>query len=130
MSGTDEGMQVRRKVLGDEHVDRSIAGADDFTREWQDFVTKQAWSAVWTRPGLSLRERSIVTLGILSALGRERELPLHVRGAINNGLTPDEIREVIMHTSVYAGIPVGNSAMQVAGRTLREIEQQSDSEQQ
>lgn len=117
-------MNVRRKVLGDEHVDRSLASADDFTREWQDFVTKQAWGAVWTRPGLSLRERSIVTLGILAALARENELPLHVRGAINNGLTPDEIREVIMHTSVYAGIPAGNTAMQVAARTLREIEQQ------
>ena len=124
MSNSDEAMKVRRKVLGDEHVDRSLASADDFTRDWQDFITQQAWGAVWTRPGLSLRERSIVTLGILAALARENELPLHVRGAINNGLTPDEIREIIMHTSVYAGIPAGNTAMQVAARTLREIEQQ------
>lgn len=124
MSNSDEAMNVRRKVLGDEHVDRSLASADDFTREWQAFITEQAWGAVWTRPGLSLRERSIVTLGILAALARENELPLHVRGAINNGLTPEEIREVIMHTSVYAGIPAGNTAMQVAARTLREIEQQ------
>ena len=78
---------------------------------------------MWTRPGLSLRDRSLLTLTLLTALGRDEELPMHVRGAINNGVTPDEIREVFMHTSVYAGIPVANAAMHVAARTLREIQQ-------
>lgn len=116
-----EGMKVRRQVLGDAHVDAARANADEFSAEWQDFVTEQAWGAVWTRPGLSLRERSLITVALLTALGRDEELPLHVRGAINNGVTTDEIREVIMHTSVYAGIPVGNTAMHVAARTLREM---------
>jgi 4-carboxymuconolactone decarboxylase len=118
-----EGMKVRRQVLGDAHVDASRANADEFSAEWQDFITEQAWGAVWTRPGLSLRERSLLTLSLLTALGRDEELPMHVRGAINNGVTPEEIREVIMHTSVYAGIPVANTAMHVAARTLREIQQ-------
>ena len=116
----EEAKAVRRQVLGGAYVDRAKQNADDFSREWQDFVTEQAWGAVWTRPGLSLRERSLITLSILTALGCERELPLHVRGAITNGLTPDEIREVIMHTSVYAGIPAGNTAMVVAARTMQE----------
>ncbi len=116
-----EGMKVRRQVLGDAHVDAARANADEFSAEWQDFVTEQAWGAVWTRPGLSLRERSLITVALLTALGRDEELPLHVRGAINNGVTTDEIREVIMHTSVYAGISVGNTAMHVAARTLREM---------
>lgn len=116
-----EGMKVRRQVLGDVHVDAARASADEFSAEWQDFVTEQAWGAVWTRPGLSLRERSLITVALLTALGRDEELPLHVRGAISNGVTADEIREVIMHTSVYAGIPVGNTAMHVAARTLREM---------
>ena len=116
----DAARAVRRRVLGDAHVDRSRASADDFSLEWQDFVTRQAWGAVWTRPGLSLRERSLMTLSILTALGCEHELPLHVRGAITNGLTPDEIREVIMHAAVYAGIPAGNTAMAIAARTLQE----------
>ena len=116
----EEAKAVRRQVLGGAYVDRPKQNADDFSREWQDFVTEQAWGAVWTRPGLSLRERSLITLSILTALGCERELPLHVRGAITNGLTPDEIREVIMHTSVYAGIPAGNTAMVVAARTMQE----------
>ena len=120
MTEPNEGMKVRRQVLGDEHVDRALAESDDFSGEWQDFVTQQAWGAVWTRPGLSLRERSLITVALLTALGRDEELPLHVRGALRNGLTPDEIREVIMHASVYAGIPAGNSAMRVAARTLRE----------
>ena len=120
MTDQHEGMKVRREVLGDEHVDRALAQSDDFTREWQDFITDQAWGAVWTRPGLSLRERSLITVALLTALGRDEELPLHVRGALRNGLTPEEIREVIMHTSVYAGIPFGNTAMGVAARTLLE----------
>lgn len=117
-----EGMKVRRQVLGDAHVDASRANADEFSAEWQDFVTEQAWGAVWTRPGLSLRERSLITVALLTALGCEGELPLHVRGAITNGLTSEEIREVIMHTSVYAGVPLANTAMQVAARTLREMQ--------
>ena len=117
-----EGMKVRRQVLGDAHVDASRANADEFSVEWQDFITEQAWGAVWTRPGLSLRERSLITVALLTALGCDGELPLHVRGAITNGLTPEEIREVIMHTSVYAGVPLANTAMQVAARTLREMQ--------
>lgn len=117
-----EGMKVRRQVLGDAHVDASRANADEFSAEWQDFITEQAWGAVWARPGLSLRERSLITVALLTALGCDGELPLHVRGAITNGLTPEEIREVIMHTSVYAGVPLANTAMHVAARTLREMQ--------
>jgi len=117
----DRGLQVRRSVLGDAYVDRALANANDFTRDFQAFITEHVWGAVWTRPGLERRERSLITVALLAGLGRAEELPLHVRGALNNGLTVDEIREVLLHTAAYAGVPASNTAFAVARRVLDEI---------
>jgi 4-carboxymuconolactone decarboxylase len=116
----DEGMEVRRAVLGDAHVDRAIAGTTAFTEPFQDFITKMAWGSVWTRDGLDRRERSMITLAVLTALRAEDELALHVRAALRNGLTPEEIREVLLHTAVYAGVPQSNTAFARAQQVLRE----------
>jgi 4-carboxymuconolactone decarboxylase len=112
------GMQVRREVLGDEHVDRAIADTTDLNRPFQEFITRYAWGSVWTRGGLDRRTRSAITLAILTALGREHELAMHIRGARTNGLTPEEIGEVLLHTPVYAGVPAANAAFAIAQRTL------------
>jgi len=117
----EAGMKVRREVLGDEHVDRSMANATDFSLPFQEFITRSAWGEPWSREGLDRRTRSCVTLAVLTALHAENEIPLHVRGALNNGLTPDEIREVLLHTAVYAGVPAANSAFAIAQRTLQEL---------
>jgi 4-carboxymuconolactone decarboxylase len=116
----DEGMRVRREVLGDEHVDRATAQATDFTAPFQDFITRFAWGAVWTREGLDRRTRSAITLAVLTALGREHELALHVRAARRNGLSDAEIGEVLLHTAVYAGAPAANRAFAIAQDVLRE----------
>jgi 4-carboxymuconolactone decarboxylase len=117
----EAGMQVRREVLGDAHVDRATAGATDFSRPFQEFITRTAWGEVWTRPGLDRRTRSVITLSVLTALRAENEIPMHVRAAITNGLTPEEIREVLIHTAVYAGVPAANSAIALAQKTLDEL---------
>ncbi len=114
----DAGMEVRRAVLGDDHVDRAVARTTDFTAPFQELITRYAWGGVWTRPGLERRERSMITLAALTALGREGELELHVRGALRNGLTPEEIGEVLLHTAVYAGVPAANAAYAVAQRVI------------
>ncbi|HEY0487556.1 MAG TPA: 4-carboxymuconolactone decarboxylase [Mycobacteriales bacterium] len=114
-------MEVRRAVLGDTHVDRAVANTTGFTAPFQDFVTRYAWGDVWTRPGLDRRTRSIVTLTVLTALGHENELAMHVRAAVRNGLTADEIGEVLLHTAVYAGVPAANTAFAVAQRVLGEM---------
>jgi 4-carboxymuconolactone decarboxylase len=116
----DAGMAVRRAVLGDAHVDASIDATTDLTAAFQDFVTRCAWGAVWTREGLDRRTRSAITLALLAALGQERELALHVRAARTNGLTEAEIGEVLLHTAVYAGVPAANAALAVAQRVLEE----------
>jgi 4-carboxymuconolactone decarboxylase len=116
-----EGMEVRRAVLGDAHVDRAVANTTEFTAPFQDFITRYAWGDVWTRPGLDRRTRSIVTLTVLTALGHENELAMHVRAAVRNGLSADEIGEVLLHTAVYAGVPAANTAFAVAQRVLAEI---------
>jgi 4-carboxymuconolactone decarboxylase len=116
----DEGMRVRREVLGDEHVDRAIEGATDFTADFQDLITRYAWGEIWARPGLDRRTRSCITLTALVALGRDDELAMHVRAALRNGLTPDEIKEVLLQTAVYCGVPAANSAFAVAQRVLDE----------
>ena len=116
-----DGMEVRRAVLGDTHVDRAVANTTGFTAPFQDFVTRYAWGDVWTRPGLDRRTRSIVTLTVLTALGHENELAMHVRAAVRNGLTADEIGEVLLHTAVYAGVPAANTAFAVAQRVLGEM---------
>ncbi len=115
------GLAVRRAVLGDAHVDRSLASADAFTADFQEFITRYAWGGVWTREGLDRRTRSCVTLAVLTALRCTEELPLHVRGALNNGLSPAEIAEVLLHTAVYAGVPAANAAFAVARQTLAEL---------
>ncbi len=117
----EQGFGVRRAVLGDTHVDRAVANASDLTAAFQDFITRSAWGDVWSRPGLDRRTRSIVTLTALTALRAENEIAMHVRGAINNGLTPEEIGEVLLHTAVYAGVPAANAAFAIAQRTLAEL---------
>lgn len=116
----DAGMKVRREVLGDAHVDRAIEGTTDFTAAFQDFITRYAWGAVWTRDGLDRRTRSCITLAVLTALGREGEIAMHVRAARTNGLTHEEISEVLLHTAVYAGVPAANAAYSIAQRVLAE----------
>ena len=118
----DEGMAVRRAVLGDAHVDAANSRTDAFTADFQDFITRYAWGEIWTREGLGRRERSLITVALLAGLGRTEELPLHVRGALNNGLTVDEIKEVLLHTAVYAGVPAANTAFAVARQTLADLD--------
>jgi 4-carboxymuconolactone decarboxylase len=107
-------------VLGDEHVDRAVAGTDAFTEDFQDFLTRYAWGEVWHRPGLDRRTRSAVTLAVLTALRAEDEIGMHVRGALRNGLTEAEIGEVLMHVALYAGLPAARTAYRIAGRVLAE----------
>lgn len=114
------GMRVRREVLGDEHVDRAVEKTTPFTAPFQDYITRAAWGDVWTRPGLDRRTRSAITLAALTALHCEGEIAMHVRAALRNGLTADEIGEVLLHTAVYAGVPAANSAFAIAQRTLSE----------
>jgi 4-carboxymuconolactone decarboxylase len=113
-------MRTRREVLGDEHVDRATAGATPFDQPFQELITRYAWGAVWSRPGLDRRTRSVITLTALVSLRAENELPMHVRAALRNGLTPEEISEVLLHTAVYAGVPASNAAFAIAKRVLRE----------
>jgi 3-oxoadipate enol-lactonase/4-carboxymuconolactone decarboxylase len=115
------GTAVRRQVLGDAHVDRAVAGTTPFAAGFQDLITRHAWGDVWSRPGLDRRTRSMLTVALLAALGHEKELALHVAGAVRNGVTPEEIAEVLLHTSVYAGVPAANSAFAVAQRVLAEL---------
>jgi 4-carboxymuconolactone decarboxylase len=114
----ERGMTVRREVLGDEHVDRAVARTTAFTEPFQDFITRTAWGDVWARPGLDRRTRSVITLTALTAIRAEGEIGMHVRAAIGNGLTPAEIAEVILHTSVYAGVPAANAAFKIAQDVL------------
>ena len=116
----EDGMKVRREVLGDEHVDRAVEATTPFTEPFQDYITRCAWGGVWTREGLDRRTRSAITVAVLTALGREDELALHVRAARRNGLSEEEIAEVLLHTAVYAGVPAANSAFAVAKRVLAE----------
>ena len=116
----EAGMRARREVLGDAHVDRAIENTTNFTVAFQDFITRYTWGSVWTRDGLDRRTRSAITLAVLTALGRENELAMHVRAARTNGLTAAEISEVLMHTAVYAGVPAANAAFSIAQRVLAE----------
>ena len=118
-SGSD-GERTRREVLGDAHVDRAQERVTDFTRPFQDFIQRYAWGEVWNRPGLDRRQRSMITLAALTAVRAEGELELHVRAALRNGLTPEEIGEVLLHTAVYAGLPRANAAFAIAQRVLEE----------
>ncbi|MGA4731864.1 4-carboxymuconolactone decarboxylase [Micromonospora taraxaci] len=116
----ETGMTVRRQVLGDAHVDRAIDGTDEFTADFQDFITRYAWGEVWSRPGLDRRTRSCVTLAVLATLHHDEELAMHVRAALRNGLSPAEVAEVLLQVGVYAGVPAANRAFKVARETLRQ----------
>ena len=121
-SSGSEGERIRREVLGDEHVDRAKARTTPFTQPFQDYITHAAWGDVWGRAGLDRLTRSAITLALLTALHAENELPMHVRAAIRNGLTADEIAEVLLHSAVYAGVPAANAAFAIAQRVLEEDE--------
>lgn len=114
----EQGERIRREVLGDAHVDRASAAATDFTRDFQEFITRYAWGGIWTRPGLDRRSRSLITLTALIARGHHEELALHVRAARRNGLTVDEIKELILQTAVYCGVPDANTAFRIAQQAL------------
>jgi 4-carboxymuconolactone decarboxylase len=114
------GLAVRREVLGDAHVERSLASGDALTAEFQELITRNAWGEIWARPGLERRMRSAITITALVAHNHHHELALHIRGALRNGLTPDEIKEILLHTSVYCGVPAANAAFRVAQQVLAE----------
>ena len=116
-----QGMTIRRAVLGDEHVDRAVATTTSFTEPFQDFITRYAWGDVWSRRGLSRAERSMITLAMLAALQHENELAMHVWAALRNGLSPEQIQEVLLQVAVYAGVPAANRAFAVAQRVLAEV---------
>lgn len=116
------GMSVRRAVLGHAHVRRAREGETDFNREFQDLITRYAWGEVWSRPGLSRPTRSLLTLALMVALGRSEELRLHVRGACHNGVTREEIKEVLLHTAIYCGVPAAHAAFHAAEEVLAEME--------
>jgi 4-carboxymuconolactone decarboxylase len=120
----ERGMRIRREVLGDEHVDRTIGRTTEFTAAFQDFITRYAWGEIWSRPGLERKTRSCITLTALVALGRLDELELHVRAAVRNGLTEREIGEVFLQSAVYCGVPAANSAFAVAQRVLSETKKE------
>jgi 4-carboxymuconolactone decarboxylase len=114
------GMKTRREVLGDAHVDRAVERTSDFTADFQDFITRYAWGEIWTRPGLDRRMRSAITMTALIGVGRFDELGMHVRAALRNGLSTDEIKEVLLQSAIYCGVPAANSAFAVAQQVLEE----------
>ena len=116
----ENGMKVRRAVLGDAHVDRSLANRTEVTEEFQNFISRYAWGEIWTRDGLPRHTRSLLTIAMMVALNRSEELALHLRAARNNGVTRDEIKEVLLQTAIYCGVPAANSAFHLAERIFRE----------
>lgn len=114
----EQGLAIRRQVMGDDFVDQAFAKTSDFSRPLQEFITENAWGSVWCRGILGLKERSLITVAMLTALGRQHELAGHVRGARNNGATDEEIREVILHAAVYCGVPLASEAMRTAENAL------------
>jgi 4-carboxymuconolactone decarboxylase len=121
----DRGMLVRRAVLGEEHVDRAQAGTTEFTRDYQELITRYAWGEIWSRPGLDRKIRSMLVIAMTASLGRLEELKLHVRGARNTGVTRDEVKEVLLQVAVYAGVPAANSAFAAAAAVYREIDEEA-----
>jgi 4-carboxymuconolactone decarboxylase len=116
------GMNIRRAVLGDEHVDRAVATTTDFNRDFQDFITRNAWGEIWTRPGLPRHTRSLLTLAMMVALNRGEEFRMHVKAAFNNGVTRDQIKEVLLQSAIYCGVPAANSAFHIAADVFKEID--------
>jgi len=119
----EAGMAVRRAVLGEAHVDRATTSATDFTRDFQDLITQYAWGSIWTRPGLDRRSRSLITLTALVARGHHEELALHLRAARTNGLTDDEVKELLLQTAIYCGVPDANTAFRIAQQVLAELDE-------
>jgi 4-carboxymuconolactone decarboxylase len=117
-----QGMKIRRAVLGDEHVDRAAATTTDFNRDFQDFITRNAWGEIWARPGLPRHTRSLLTLAMMVALNRGDEFRLHVKGAFNNGVTRDQIKEVLLQSAIYCGVPAANSAFHIAADVFKEMD--------
>lgn len=120
----NKGMQTRRSVLGDAHVDKAEADKTDFDKDFQEYITNNAWGAVWSRPGLTKRERSLITIALLAASGHEEELAMHIRATKNTGATEDDVKEVLLHTAVYAGVPVANGAIKIAKKIFAEEKDQ------
>ena len=118
----DKGMATRRQVLGDAHVDRAAATSTDFDRPFQELITEAAWGHVWSRPEWTRRERSIVTIALLAALGHDDEVAMHVRATLNTGATRDDVREALLHVAIYAGVPAANHAFKIAKRVFAEID--------
>jgi 4-carboxymuconolactone decarboxylase len=118
----ESGLAVRKAVLGSEYVEKSLANADDFTRPFQELVTEACWGMIWTRPGLPRKTRSLLNIAMLTALGRTHELKLHIRGALNNGCTKEEIQEVLLQATMYCGMPAGLDGFRAADEVLREME--------
>ena len=118
----ERGLKVRKEVLGEDYVERSIAGADEFTRTMAEWSTSYCWGALWTRPGMDRRTRSIVNLAMISVLNRPHELKLHVKGALKNGLTKDEIKEIFLQVAVYAGVPAGIDSFRIAREAFKEVD--------
>jgi len=121
-----QGMRIRRAVLGDEHVDRAAANTTDFNRDFQDFITRNAWGDIWARPGLPRHTRSLLTLAMMIALNRGEEFRMHVRAAVNNGVTRDQIKEVLLQSAIYCGVPAANSAFHIAAEVFREMDKKSE----
>jgi 4-carboxymuconolactone decarboxylase len=118
----EQGMRIRRAVLGDEHVDRAVATTTDFNRDFQDFITRNAWGDIWARPGLSRHTRSLLTLAMMIALNRDEEFRMHVKAAFNNGVTREEIKEVLLQSAIYCGVPAANSAFHMAAEVFKEMD--------
>lgn len=119
----NRGMATRRSVLGDRHVDGATARMSEFERDFQTFITEGAWGSVWSRPGITRRERSMITLALLAALGHDEELAMHVRASVNTGTSPEDIKEALMHVAVYAGVPAANRAFKIAREQLEKREE-------
>ncbi len=121
-----QGLKIRRAVLGEEYVDRSLAAATDFNRDFQEFITRNAWGDIWARSGLPRHTRSLLTLAMMVALNRSDEFCLHVKAAFNNGVTRDEIKEVLLQSAIYCGVPAANSAFHLAAEVFEEMDQKKD----
>jgi len=118
----EHGMEVRRAVLGDPHVDKALQNTTDFDRDFQDLITRYAWGEIWTRPGLPRHSRSLIVIATMVALNRSEELRLHIRAALNNGVTREEIKEVLLQAAIYCGVPAANSAFHIAQEVFSEID--------
>jgi 4-carboxymuconolactone decarboxylase len=124
MSITETGMKMRRKVLGEAHVARAEASKTDFDAPFQELITEAAWGHVWSRPNISLRERSMITIALLAALGQDEEVAMHVRSCRNTGASADDIREALLHVAIYAGVPAANHAIKIVKETFAELEKE------